>query len=82
MDNPVVFGGILNAALFLSGVIFSSVIANNHVSTVLALMSAAVTVFCYAAQMNSQKIASLVLYITSNTLAAAAGGALVAGYFK
>lgn len=81
MDNPIITGGLINAALFLGGVILAGALGGNHIAVVLALASAGVAAISYGFQMMDRwGLVALLFAVSSWLLAAAGGWYLVQGY--
>ena len=82
-DKPFVYaGGLTNAALYLALVTFAAVMSHNHQGAVCGLLSTGLAVFCYQAAAFDKRGVALMLYVTSNILAVAAGVSLVIGWWK
>lgn len=76
-------GGLINAALFLAGIIASGAILATqlaHVAVLLALMAAGVAVLTYSAYIRGNRF-GIVLHFLSNILAVLAAVVLAWGYF-
>lgn len=77
----VIAGGLINAALFLIGLFAASLVAGNHVTTLLALLSCGLAVLHYCAQLGGQTRPGYVLHVASNAAAAAGVLLLIRGYW-
>lgn len=78
---PITAGGLINAALYLAGLIVVGVAESNHAVTALALASVGLAAWCYAAQMGEHDVLAFGLHVVSNGLAVIGGALLLWSWF-
>lgn len=81
MDDPIVAGGLINAALYLAAIVFAGVIGGDHLAVAAAIGALGLTTVSYAFQMEDRWRLAAVAAGASWALGIGAGIDLLVGYF-
>ena len=78
---PITAGGLINAALYLAGLIVLRHRTTALAVFALALASVGLAAWCYAAQMGEHDVLAFGLHVVSNGLAVIGGALLLWSWF-